>query len=151
MELILWRHAEAEPRRSRQDDADRALTDKGRKQARKVAGWLRERLKGRYAVMASPAVRTRQTAEALTADFEVSDQIGPDAGARGLLEATGWPDRAGTLIVVGHRPGLNRLASLLLTGRESEWEIKKGSLWWLQSRGPGEAAFLRAVVGAREI
>jgi hypothetical protein len=29
--------------------------------------------------------------------------------------------------------------------------MKKGSLWWFQSRGEGEAAFLRTVISAREI
>ena len=151
MELILWRHAEAEVRQPRQADGDRELTGQGRKQARKMAGWLRERLKGRYELLVSPAARTRQTAEALTETFGISEDLAPEATARRMLEASGWPDREGTLIVVGHRPGLNRLASLLITGRESEWEMKKGSVWWFQSRGSGESAFLRAVISTKEI
>ena len=151
MELILWRHAEAEVRKPRQPDLERELTGKGRKQARKVADWLRDRLRGHYELLVSPAARTRQTALALSEAFEISEDLSTDATARRMLKATGWPARQGTLIVVGHRPGLNRLASLLMTGRESEWEMKKGSIWWFQSRGEGEAAFLRAVVSAKEV
>jgi phosphohistidine phosphatase len=151
MELILWRHAEAEARQPRQADADRALTGKGRKQAKRMADWLGVRLKGRYRLLVSPALRTRQTAEALSKNYEPCEDLGSGATARRLLQASGWPEQEGTVILVGHRPGLNRLASLLLTGRESEWEIKKGAVWWFQSRGEGEAAHLRAVVSTKDI
>ena len=40
MELILWRHAEAE---DGSPDAARKLTAKGEKQAQKLARWLKER------------------------------------------------------------------------------------------------------------
>jgi len=44
MNLILWRHAEAEIQRPGQDDIERELTAKGRRQARRVAKWLDARL-----------------------------------------------------------------------------------------------------------
>jgi phosphohistidine phosphatase len=68
-----------------------------------------------------------------------------------MLQAAGWPEAEGTVILVGHRPGLNRLAALLMTGREREWEFKKGGIWWLQNRDEGEPAFLRAVIGPRDL
>ena len=147
MELILWRHAEAQPG---EPDAERALTVKGRKQAKRMAAWLKNRLSGRYHILVSPTARTRQTATALTEDYDVSGEIGPAATARHIVAAADWPNAKGTVIVVGHSPGLNRTASLLLTGRESEWEMKKGGLWWFQLRDEGDPAFLRAVVGPRD-
>jgi phosphohistidine phosphatase len=41
-------------------------------------------------------------------------------------------------LLVGHQPALGELASLLLTGREAPWTIRKGAVWWLRNR-PGEA------------
>src|SRR6476646_10869144 len=61
MDLILWRHAEAE---EGGPDLARALTGKGRKQAAHVAEWLQQRLPAKFALLASPAVRAQQTAEA---------------------------------------------------------------------------------------
>lgn len=40
MDLILWRHAEAEELGEGMDDLTRALTPRGEKQAAKVAAWL---------------------------------------------------------------------------------------------------------------
>ncbi len=40
MDLILWRHAEAEEAREDQADVDRRLTPRGEKQAARMAGWL---------------------------------------------------------------------------------------------------------------
>lgn len=151
MDLILWRHAEARPAREGEADAERELTGRGARQARLMAEWLAKRIEGRYDLLVSPALRTRQTAERLHHDFDICAELGTDSTARRMLKACGWPERPGTLILVGHRPGLNRLASLLMTGRESEWEMKKGSVWWFQSRGHGEPAALRAVMRPKDL
>lgn len=151
MDLILWRHAEARPAREGEADAERELTGRGARQACLMAEWLAKRIEGRYDLLVSPALRTRQTAERLHHDFEICAELGTDSTARRMLKACGWSERPGTLILVGHRPGLNRLASLLMTGRESEWEMKKGSVWWFQSRGHGEPAALRAVMRPKDL
>ena len=49
-----------------------------------------------------------------------------------------------TVVVVGHQPTLGQAAALALTGKASDWSLKKGALWWLESRG-GEVV-VRAVV-----
>ncbi|WP_204271061.1 histidine phosphatase family protein, partial [Escherichia coli] len=64
MDLILWRHAEAEVIAPGQDDLQRALTPKGERQARRMAAWLNHRLPATTRVLVSPALRCRQTAEA---------------------------------------------------------------------------------------
>ena len=59
MELILWRHAEAE---MGEPDEGRALTAKGHKQAWKMAEWLDHNLPNSCKILVSPATRTVQTA-----------------------------------------------------------------------------------------
>ena len=131
MELILWRHAEAE---DGDDDMKRRLTERGEKQARMMASWIRERQPKDLRIIVSPSVRTQQTAEALKLPFETLRKIGPDACVSELIAASGWPAARGSVLIIGHQPSLGRMASLLLAGQESEWSIKKGALWWLSNR-----------------
>jgi phosphohistidine phosphatase len=142
MELILWRHADAE---AGDPDLERELTEKGRKQAKRVAAWLRERLPRDARVLVSPARRAQQTAQALAVSFETEAALAPGAPAKRVLAAAGWPDASGTVVVVGHQPALGRSAALVLAGAPSEWSIKKGGAWWLERRDDGEVV-LRAVV-----
>jgi len=146
MQLILWRHAQAEDGRP---DLERELTSKGRKQAAKVAAWLRERLPAKHRVLASPAARARQTAAALGVEVSVTERLAPGKSASDVLEAAGWPDQAGAVIVVGHQPTLGEVAARLLSGTAAEWSVRKGGLWWLEHRlraGRTEVV-VRAVVG----
>ena len=142
MELILWRHADAE---DRVPDEARALTAKGEKQARRVAAWLKKQLPKGARVLASPAKRAQQTARALTRQFETCVEIGTSAGPQSILDAAGWPDGDATVVVVGHQPTLGQAAALAVTGKPGEWSLKKGALWWLESRGRGEVV-TRAVI-----
>ncbi len=147
MDLLLWRHAEAE---EGEDDLRRALTERGVRQARRMAAWIRARQLKDLRIVVSPAVRTQQTAEALKLPFETIRKIGPDACVSELIAASGWPQASGSVLIVGHQPSLGRLASLLLAGHEAEWSIKKGALWWLSNRvrrGDTQTV-LRAVMSA---
>ncbi|HWS74448.1 MAG TPA: histidine phosphatase family protein, partial [Quisquiliibacterium sp.] len=76
MNLILWRHAEAE---DAEPDLERRLTARGRKQAKRMADWLNAQLPERFVVIASPAQRTRQTADALECEYRVDRRLSPDA------------------------------------------------------------------------
>ena len=147
MDLLLWRHAEAE---DGEDDMKRRLTERGHKQAKAMAAWIRAHQPKDLRIIASPAVRTQQTVEALQLPFETNRKIGPDACVSELIAASGWPQGAGSVLIVGHQPSLGRLASLLLAGHETEWSIKKGALWWLSNRvRRGETqTVLRAVIPA---
>lgn len=145
MDLILWRHAEAE---DGMPDAKRKLTERGRKQAKQVARWLRKRLPMDARILASPALRAVQTAEALEQPFEQLGKLGTGASAASLLGAVGWPHAGGTVVVVGHQPTLGRAAALLLTGDAADWSVRKGALWWFTRRLRNGAAetVLRAVI-----
>lgn len=131
MDLLLWRHAEAE---DGEVDFERALTERGEKQARVVARWLKAHQPKKLQIIASPTVRTQQTADALELPYETNRKIGPEGCVSELIAASGWPATSGGVLLVGHQPGLGRLASLLLSGQESDWTIKKGALWWFTNR-----------------
>ena len=145
MELILWRHADAEDGLL---DAERKLTAKGIRQAEHMAAWLRKRLPEDAVVLASPAKRAQQTARALTGSFETRPELSIATTPQAVLKAADWPRGAGTVVVVGHQPTLGQVAALLLGGRAAEWSIKKGAVWWFTHRarhGKSET-LLRAVV-----
>ncbi|HMN80445.1 MAG TPA: histidine phosphatase family protein [Burkholderiaceae bacterium] len=137
MNLGLWRHAEAA---DGAPDLERELTTRGRKQAARVGDWLRSHLPHGFEVIASPAVRTRQTAEALIPAFTVDDRLAPWRDAKDYLAVAGWPpaddNAAGDrcLVLVGHQPIVGWTASTLLTGEPIGWSVKKGAAWWLHSR-----------------
>lgn len=142
MNLILWRHADAE---DGVPDEQRRLTAKGHKQAKKMAAWLDAHLPAGWRVMVSPATRTCETAGALTADFVIDSALSTSATPQGLLKASGWPDGRGTVVVVGHQPTLGAAAGLALTGAIQPWNVKKGSIWWL-SRDDEGGVTVRAVL-----
>lgn len=142
MDLILWRHADAE---NGIPDEGRRLTAKGQKQAKKMAAWLAARLPADYRVIASPAVRTRETAGALTENFMVEKAVSTMATPQGLLSAAGWPAGDGTVVVVGHQPTLGAAAALALTGEVQAWNIKKGAIWWIACDDDGDLQ-VRAVL-----
>lgn len=131
MDLILWRHAEAE---GGGPDLERRLTSKGRKQAARVAEWLQRRLPSKYTVLASPARRARETAQALGVAFKTVAELAPGASVEKIIEAAHWPERKKPVIVVGHQPDLGCAAAYLVSSTRAEWSIKKGGLWWLESR-----------------
>lgn len=143
MELILWRHADAE---NGVPDEDRRLTVKGVKQAERMAAWLQERLPKDAVVLASPARRAQETARALTKKFETSGEVGTGATAQSILAAAGWPEGKGTVVVVGHQPTLGQAAALALSGKVAEWSVKKGAIWWLERRARDDSTALRAVI-----
>lgn len=131
MELILWRHAEAE---EGIPDMTRKLTAKGERQAEKMAAFLRTRLPNDMRILVSPSVRAQQTIRALTKQFETVPDIGPGADLQTVLKVAGWPDGKGSTLVVGHQPYLGEIAALLMAGSESSYSIKKGAVWWFSRR-----------------
>lgn len=145
MDLILWRHADAAEGGR---DLDRKLTAKGRKQAERVAEWLTARMPARTRVIVSPARRARETADALGSKYKIVDRLAPGASVAAIVEAAGWPDGKGAVLVIGHQPDLGKAAASLLAGTNAEWSVKKGGLWWLGNRErEGEAqVVVRAVL-----
>ena len=143
MDLILWRHADAE---DGSPDLARKLTSKGHKQAERMARWLERRLPKDARIVVSPAVRAQETAQALGRELETSDAIAPGAEPAVLLKAAGWPRGNGTVVLVGHQPSLGMAAALAVTGKPAEWRLRKGGVWWIESGSAGEAPLVVAVM-----
>ena len=140
-DIVLWRHADAEPG---VPDLHRALTGKGEKQARRVARWLHERLPSNAVVYVSPARRAQQTAAALAQlaprEFVTLEAISPSAPLSAAIGAIRATDRSRTIVLVGHQPTLGELAAHLLGAGMEDWPIKKGALVWLAEKDHGDGA-----------
>jgi phosphohistidine phosphatase len=142
MDLILWRHAEAEDGKP---DMERSLTRHGRKQAETMAEWLKTRLPDKCRVLVSPSKRTLQTLEPLGVKFEIDKRVAPDVSPTSVLDAAGWPDAGGAVMVVGHQPTLGEVAAELLEAGGGI-AIPKGAIWWFATKGPGAEVKLVAVM-----
>ena len=148
MDLILWRHCEAEPG---EPDLGRRLTSKGLKQAERMASWLDAHLPDTCRILVSPADRAQQTAVALQRKFRTVPELAPGASVASVLAAANWPDSREPVLVVGHQPTLGAVASFLLSGEESYWSVRKGAVWWLSNRAKeGGAAVVLKVVQSPE-
>jgi phosphohistidine phosphatase len=114
MRLVLVRHADAAPG---SPDELRKLTREGREHARALgerlqAGGLRP-----DAVLSSPLLRARETAEALgLGEPEPDHRLAPGATAESVREAVAG--RGDTVVVVGHQPDCGRIAAALTGGAE---------------------------------
>ncbi|MBT9476897.1 histidine phosphatase family protein [Polaromonas sp.] len=138
MDLILWRHAEAEEGPegdlSASSDLARALTSRGEKQAFRMASWLDRQLPDGARIMVSPARRCEQTAQALGRKYKVRTELAPGATPAQLLELVQWPLSKSPTLVIGHQPTLGQTIAQLLGLQETDCPVKKGSVWWLRSR-----------------
>ena len=143
MELILWRHAEAE---EGSPDHARKLSEKGIKQAVKIAAFLHQHLPRDPRILVSPTTRTRQTVAAFTDHFTLAPTISPGASAEAVLQAARWPDAVGTVLIVGHQPTLGEVAAQLLGCDGRSLSIRKSALWWFSKRDNSSQATLRLVI-----
>lgn len=127
--LILLRHAKAEPQHPAGSDFERALAPRGREEAQRAAAWLSARREWPPArVLCSPARRTLQTAEALSAGLDArilrEERLIYEADPGTLLELveTHLP-QASPLLLIGHNPGLSELLSALCPGDPAANEL----------------------------
>lgn len=134
MDLILWRHAEAQEPGDGVDDLARALTQRGEKQAARMAAWLDRQLPEGLRVLASPARRTEQTASALGRKFKVRAELLPGGLPQDLLELAQWPRAKGAVLIVGHQPMLGQTIAQLMGMQAPECPVRKGAVWWLRQR-----------------
>jgi len=146
MDLILWRHADAEPG---EPDLERRLTAKGVRQAERMAAWLDRHLPDRCRILVSPAERAQQTARPLGRKFKIVPELAPGASAATVLAAAGWPEAREATLIVGHQPTLGETAALLLSGSDAPWGMRKAAVWWLSDRDreQGAEVVLKVVVG----
>jgi phosphohistidine phosphatase len=135
MELMLWRHAQAEGEHSdSEDDVLRPLTPQGCTQAERMATWLEPRLPSGTRILVSPALRCESTVAYLGRKYKLCNDLLPSSSLEDMLKLISWPDRDTPTLLVGHQPGLGQLASHLLGMKSNEQSIRKAGLWWLRSR-----------------
>lgn len=147
MDLLLYRHADAEDVTGAFSDHERALTEKGRQQAKRMAAWLNARLPADTRILVSPAVRAQQTAAALKREFTTSAALDTSTTCASVIKTLGPRRHTGTILLVGHQPTLGEMASFLLTGKAGGFSVKKAAVWWFTlDDEPGTHAVLRAVM-----
>ena len=138
MDLILWRHAEAEdlglPDAAAIIDSERSLTARGEKQAARMAQWLDRQLPEGTRIWVSPARRCEQTALALGRKYKLRAELAVDSTPTQLLELVQWPACKSPVLVIGHQPVLGQTIAQLLGFKDTECAVKKGAVWWLRNR-----------------
>ena len=137
MDLILWRHAEAEDLGedvSAERDLQRSLTSRGEKQALRIAGWLDRQLPDGVRILTSPARRCEQTALALGRKYKIRPELAPGATPAQLLEVAQWPLGRAPLLLIGHQPTRGQTIAQLLGLKDEDCAVKKGAVWWLRHR-----------------
>ena len=134
MDLIIWRHADAQEEQPGQDDLQRALTPRGEKQAARMAKWLDLHLPDNARILCSPALRCEQTLQPLGRKYKLQQELAPDGLPDDLLKAAGWPEARQAVLVVGHQPMLGQVIAKLMGFKADNCPIRKGSVWWLRSR-----------------
>jgi phosphohistidine phosphatase len=147
VDLYLVRHAVAFKRDAGRwpDDAERPLTPEGEEEFREVARGLGRVAPEVGALLSSPYARAWRTAEILseTAGWPepkafpaLEPNVAPPEAAAALADYAG----AGSVALVGHRPGLHELTSYLLTGStEADVRIRKGGALRMSFEGEPQA------------
>jgi phosphohistidine phosphatase len=114
MRLLIVRHAEAAPG---EPDELRSLTSAGREQAHRLGESLRAGGLAADAVLSSPLLRARETAQALgLGEPEIDERLAPGASAADIRDAA--LGRGDTVVVVGHQPDCSRAVAELGGGEE---------------------------------
>jgi phosphohistidine phosphatase len=110
--LYIVRHAEAAPG---SPDELRALTPEGHEQARALGRRLRDEGVRPDAILTSPLLRARETAEGLgLGDSEPNKRLAPGATVDDVRAVVAG--RGETVVVVGHQPDCGRVAAALTGG-----------------------------------
>ena len=153
MEIWILRHAKAEEGGPATPDEERELTPAGHERMRSVAKAIAGLEPKLDAILTSPLVRARQTAEPVARALSLEDEVietnalVPGADPKEILREI---EKRGLsrVMVVGHMPHLGRLLGYLLTGRpDTAIEMKKASLARIEFDGdapkpPGTLTFL---------
>ena len=124
-QLILLRHAHAEPASTGQADFDRPLSPRGLAEAEAAGVWLAAQSLMPDRVLCSPARRTRETLDAvveavgnLDKRLDAAIYEATPGTLAGLVDTHRDAER---LLLVGHNPGLERLVALLSSGQSGDY------------------------------
>jgi phosphohistidine phosphatase len=131
MQLWLVRHAVAVDREEfTGPDAERPLTDKGRRRFRDFCEWLADQTEMPEVVVTSPLVRAAETAAILAkasglkkSNVLSTDLLAPGVDLTALLEVV-HEQSAQRIALVGHEPDMSQMLSELIGG--GEFDFGKG-------------------------
>ena len=134
MDLILWRHAEAEVLAPGGSDSERTLTKRGQRHAARMAQWLDAHLPDTIRVLSSPALRCTQTADALGRNYKLRDELALNAKVNEILSLLKWPTQQRPVLLVGHQPWIGELVSALLGLKLVTLQLAKDQLFGCAQR-----------------
>jgi phosphohistidine phosphatase len=161
--VILLRHAKSSWSDSTLADIDRPLAPRGERASRKLATYIRRKKIRPALVLCSPALRSRQTLEAIEASLgkrcvvKVVPQLYAASEQELLERLQALPEPVRSVMLIGHNPGLQDLALVLASRGASlpqlEERFPTGALATLVVRGtrwsalsPGNAELVDYVV-----
>lgn len=134
LELYLIRHGVAEERGPKYpDDSKRPLTSGGMSDLREAAKGLEELGVSFDLIVTSPLVRTRQTAEIISATLAdhpkvvASDALTPEGTTNAAVKEIARHAKKERLAIVGHEPNIGELAAYLI-GAATPIPFKKAAV-----------------------
>jgi phosphohistidine phosphatase len=149
MRLYFLRHGIAEDRAPGRSDAERRLTPEGIEQMERVGEGLRALDLDLDAILTSPLVRARETADLAAKALGLKDRLHEEpllaSGARfgDLQQALADAPEKGRIMLVGHEPDLSGFVEVLTGGRV---RMEKASVAYVKARvvepGMGELRWL---------
>jgi phosphohistidine phosphatase len=130
MELYLLRHGDAEPHAA--NDAERALTAKGKRDVEAVAAQAKIGNVRPDVVLTSPLRRAKETAEIAQKVLGVKRMLEtkallPDISPEALWKELSSIEGAEHILLCGHEPCFSRLTQFLLRARVAV-DFKKGAM-----------------------
>lgn len=135
MILSLIRHGEAEEIGGKiKTDFDRPLTDQGIKDIKLIARAMNRMALGFSAILTSPVVRAKQTAEIIAEIthsrdlLQITESLGFPPSRSGLLQDLKAFQKDDHILLVGHEPNMGLLSGYFLGNDKMIINFKKGSL-----------------------
>ncbi len=125
MKLYLIQHARA---KSKDEDPDRSITDIGREETERVAEYVaKNNIVEAQRIFHSGKKRAEETAAVFARVLKLEKQLAASSGLNPTDDVREWVDRLANMdeniVLVGHLPHLNNLASFLLSGSQSKIKI----------------------------
>ena len=121
MVLYLVQHAEA---KSKEEDPERDLTEKGRRDLERVARYLKRLHVQVGQIFHSGKTRAHSTAKILAQQVQPAAGVSEAPGLKPMDDPETWAERVADLeedtLLVGHLPHLGKLASLLTSGDQEK-------------------------------
>src|SRR5712691_3116402 len=142
--IVLLRHGIAEDKSPEKSDAERQLTDEGRRKMKEIARSLARIFPEAEAIYSSPLVRAMQTAEPVAKEYKLSIEQTPALTPQSTLGD--FRKLLGEIsvdfaIFVGHEPNLSTIM-LDLTKMRGNIELKKGGCYGIDFEGSPKLAWM---------